>query len=224
MRARLGPVTTVLLLRLAIVTTVLLLAGAGASSFARPDATRSAQAAAARCGPSSARTLAAGASARVYASHGKVYGCSIHGHASYVLGSTNVCTVSARVGAVAVTAELAAYGLERCGVDTGSSLLIVRRLTDGHQIRSASATKASLPEAFQIVSAVALRSNGAVAWIGTIHSVVGGRTSVEVHMITSSGTRSMVDSGSSIEPTSLRLHGSRLTWRHGKATRSATLS
>ncbi len=160
----------------------------------------------------------------MYVSTGNVYGCSIHGHASYVLGSAGNCNAAPRVGPAIVVGELSAYGSERCGVDTGTTLVIVRRLADGKQLRSFAATSTGLPEAFQSLRSLVLKPDGAVAWIGLVSSVVGNRHAIEVHEADRNRPAVMLDSGAAIVPGSLRLRGSRLTWKHGAATRAATLS
>jgi hypothetical protein len=103
-----------------------------------------------------------------------------------------------------------------------STSVVVRRLTDGTQVKELRATRAVGAEAFQSVGSVVVRANGAVAWIGLEHSIVGGSTAIEVHASGAGGDQ-VLDSGSRIDPTSLRLHGSRLSWSDGGATRHATL-
>ena len=73
-------------------------------------------------------------------------------------------------------------------------------------------------------ASLALKSNGAVAWIGAVSSVIGGRSAVEVHKADSNRPAVLLDTGAGIVPNSLGLHGSRLFWRHGAAARTATLS
>jgi hypothetical protein len=116
-----------------------------------------------------------------------------------------------------------AYGLESCGVDTGSSSVIVRRLSDGRQLRVLPATTNRLaPESYQLVGSIVVKTDGAVAWIAAARSIVRQSADEEVHRADRRGQREL-DSGTSINSGSMRLHGSTLTWRHGAATRSATL-
>jgi hypothetical protein len=61
-----------------------------------------------------------------------------------------------------------------------------------------------------------------VAWIGSEHSIVGHRSAIEVHADGSGGDR-VLDSGPNIDPASLRLHGSQLSWVDGGATRHAAM-
>ena len=179
--------------------------------------------AAASCGPSAARTLASTTTARVYARAGNVYGCSVRGQPSYLLGSSTNCNAAARVGLVILTGDISAYGLQR-GVDTGTATVVVRRLIDGRQLRSFAATTAVFPEEFQSIRSLALKSDDAVAWIGFVSSVVGRGSATEVHKADANHRPVRLDSGVAIAPGSLHLRGSTLTWKHGTATRSATLN
>ncbi len=175
------------------------------------------------CGPASAKTLAGNGHARVYALGQAVYGCSVARGRSFRLGHVARSISESRVGPVAVAGDLAAYCLTRFGIDTVRATVVVRRLTDGTELKELGATRAVGAEAFESVGSVVVMANGAVAWIGTEHSIVGGRrSSIEVHAAGAGGDR-VLDSGARIDPTSLRLHGAELSWTDGGATRHATL-
>jgi hypothetical protein len=107
-------------------------------------------------------------------------------------------------------------------VDTVSASVVVRRLTDGTEVKQLRATRAVGPEGFQSIGSVAVLANGAVAWIGSEHSIVGHRRAIEVHAAGTGGDH-VLDSGPNIDPASLRLHGSQLSWVDGGATRHVTL-
>jgi len=176
----------------------------------------------ARCGPASARTLAGNGRVRVYALRQVVYGCSAAGGRSFRLGHVTRALAESRVGPVAVGGDLAAYGLQSFGVDTVQASVVVRRLTDGTQLKRLGATRAVGAEAFQSIGSVVVNASGAVAWIGSEHSIVGHRSAIEVHADDAGGDR-VLDSGPNIDPASLRLHGSQLSWADGGATRHAAL-
>jgi hypothetical protein len=144
----------------------------------------------------------------------------------FLLGTTSTCVRSALVGPAAVANVLIAYGVETCGVDTGTATVEIRDLAHGGRVsRSAAAiTRAAAPESYASVDSIALGRSGAVAWIATSSSIVRHDVDREVHAIGGSGGRDrLLDSGAGIAARSLRLHGSRLTWRHGTRTRSAGL-
>ncbi len=160
----------------------------------------------------------------MYSLRQTVYGCSARTGRHFRLGNAAVCIGSPRVGPVTVTGELAAYGSEACGIDTGSGRVIVKRLSDGRQLSSDPATSLPLgPESYQTVTSIVLRAGGEVAWIAVGSSIARHRKDIEVHKHDRTGKR-LLDSGTSIQPGSLRLHGSRLTWRHGSGTSDATFS
>lgn len=202
--------------RLVTLASGVLLAACGTS------AARSSSAANPPCGPKAADTLASSHLARVYALHGAVFGCSAHGSTSYRLGRRDRCILATRIAPVTVAGELVAYGAERCGVDTGSTLVVVRRLTDGKQLLSAPATSPPGVESYQSVDSLVLKRDGAVAWIAVGRSIVGTRRVVEVRKSDKRG-QAVLDSSGALAPYSLRLRGSTLRWRDGKQTRSATL-
>ncbi len=72
-----------------------------------------------------------------------------------------------------MTGIFAGYGAERCGVDTASAEVIVRRLTDGRVLTRVPATTTSVgAEFFQSVTALALKGDAAVAWIAVNRSTI----------------------------------------------------
>jgi hypothetical protein len=62
-----------------------------------------------------------------------------------------------------------------------------------------------------------------VAWIASERSIIGRGSRIEVDRV-QHGKRTMLDSGSGIVASSLRLRGSTLSWQQGSTTRTATLS
>jgi hypothetical protein len=152
-----------------------------------------------------------------------VYACSSTTGRSYRLGSAGNCLVAARVAPVALAGSIVAYGLKRCETDFGTAEVVVRRLTDGRQLRVLPAlTRLAAPEAYASVTALVVRADGAVAWIGVRSSLVGRRSEVEVHTADASGT-AVRGAGTEIGRLSLALKGSRISWSDGGAERSAPL-
>ena len=202
-----------------------LLATATALAACATSASGSSSASGAVCGPTSAKTLAASPQARVYASGDSAYGCAAGDHGQIRLGSRRSCIGSPRVGPVTVVGALTAYGLETCGVDTGSTVVNVRRLTDGKQLRRASAAGPLGPlgpESYEAVESLALAKSGSVAWIVSTNSLATHQRSVEVRRADPRGN-ALLDSGAAIAIHSLRLTGSTLHWRDGGQMRTASL-
>lgn len=190
--------------------TAVLLAALGAGSAA----------AAVRCAPAGAQIRLTDRHAQVYALHKAIYACDQRTRRTTKLGQTTICVASARVDHLALAGDVVAYGLDRCGVDTGSTTVIVRRLSDGKRLHSFAALTGAGPESYQSVTSLVVKPDGSVAWIATVHSIVatseGGGP--EVH-----ANGKLLEAGE-IELHSLRLRGSTLTWRDGGGKkRSATL-
>jgi hypothetical protein len=159
----------------------------------------------------------------VYLAGETVYGCSLPARRSFRLG-TRVIFSHSHLDHVAVAGRMVAYGLTAFGVDTGRTNVLVRRLSDGRLLASFSATDLGFVESFSTVGSIVVKSDGAVAWIGHTSSIVGRGRGTEVFEATvSASSPTRLDSGNAIDPASLRLDGSTLTWRHGGAARHATL-
>jgi hypothetical protein len=176
------------------------------------------------CGRRQGHTLVQSDTARAYTLDGDVFACAIPAGVAYRLGSASVCVGSSRAGPVAIAGRLVAYGLERCGVDTGSTIVVVRRLTNGKRLHSDPATTRPVgPESYQTVDSLVVKRDGSDAWIAVANSLGTHGTGTEVHAHDTNGF-ALLDSGDGVNPSSLRLDGSQLTWRHGARKRSATLS
>ena len=94
-------------------------------------------------------------------------------------------------------------------------------LRNGKLVRSASSTDSGLPGNTDRLTDLVLKSNGSLAWIVDIGSSVGSNR--QVIAVDSSGRR-LLDSGGDIDPESLTLRGSTLTWTKSGVSRSASLN
>jgi hypothetical protein len=175
------------------------------------------------CGPAAALTLASSSRARVYASHGSAFGCAAGAGSPLRLGKTTNCISSDLVGPVVVAGDIAAYASERCGVDTGSTQVLVRNLRTGKRLSASPAVTVPGPESFPSVDSLVARSDGAAAWIAEAKSLGNHQRNVELRRIDARG-ESLLDSGAAIGLRSLRLRGARLTWLHSGQPRTSTLS
>jgi hypothetical protein len=161
--------------------------------------------------------------AGVYSLHGSVYGCSVRTGRQTRLGSAANCIRSQYVARAVVAGSLTAYSDEQCGVDTGSTSVIVRGLRTGRRLSDTPATTLpGRPESFSSLGSLVLRESGAVAWIVVTNSIAAHSAVSEVDRV-EGGRQTRLDSGAGIVAGSLRLRGSTLSWRHGSATRTATL-
>lgn len=106
------------------------------------------------CGPLTARTLASSSHARVYALGAGAFGCAAGGRKSFRLGGTSTCIGADRVGPIVVAGEIAAFASERCGVDTGSTQVLVRNLRDGKHLSASEAAASPGPESLTSVDSL----------------------------------------------------------------------
>ena len=159
------------------------------------------------CGPTDAHTLASSHVARVYVVRDVAYGCS--GRHTTRLGG-GMRDFREHVGPAALAGSVAAYGLTRSGIDTISAVVIVRRLSDGKQLRELSATTLPLgAEFFQSVKSIVVRTDSAVAWVGDGSSIgMRNHRVLEVLKADSRG-EARLDSGAAIKPDTLRLNGAK---------------
>jgi hypothetical protein len=127
------------------------------------------------------------------------------------------------VGPAAIAGEVAAYGASECGIDTGRGTLIVRRMDTGKTLHMQPAVTGRVGvEGHTFVDSVVVKPDGSAAWIGAARAIGPPHAATEVHDVSATGSR-LLDSGGAIASRSLRLRGSRLSWRHGRVVRTATL-
>jgi hypothetical protein len=174
------------------------------------------------CAPLGAQTLASDRQAVVYSLHGSAYGCVKPDGTAYELGSATICIDATRVAPFGLASNLVAFGAETCGVDFSSSQVEVRSLVSGRTLRRAPATSKTLAEQEGGVQSVVVRRDRSVAWIAVEQSLGNHQHLLQVREDDKRGD-SLLDSSLAVVPSSLRLRGSRLTWRDGGKTRSATL-
>lgn len=174
------------------------------------------------CGPAGSHTIASTATARVYSLGKSVYACVRQSKTSYRLGATGICIGTQRAAPFALAKDQVAYGLTECGVDSSSTQIDVRNLTTGKLLTSDPDVNAALVEAYGVVTSLVVKADGAVAWIATESSLGNHARVTQVWRHDRRGLV-MLDSGSGVKPASLKLHRSRLRWRHGSQTRRSSL-
>jgi hypothetical protein len=176
-----------------------------------------------RCAPAGARLIKNDSLAQVYALHGAVSGCDRRTRRSTRLGNTMGCIAAARVDRTALADNIVAYGLDRCGVDAGFTTVFVRRLSDGKRLASYGAVSGpGLVESYQLIGSIVVKRDAAVAWIASERSIIGQGSRLEVDGA-QHGRRTVLDSGTGIVASSLRVRGSTVSWQHGSTTRTAPL-
>src|ERR1019366_4300653 len=129
---------------------------------------------------------------------GWVNGCAGHGR-GYRLGAAGTtCIAAHRVAPIRLAGGSVAYGLTSCGVDVGTTQVIVRRLSDGRQLVDDPANSLPLgPESYESLGSLVVRADGDVAWIAVGSSIGTHRRVIEVRAHTPAGDR-LLDSGAGV--------------------------
>lgn len=160
--------------------------------------------------------------AQVYGRGGTMFACARRGGARLRLGTTTTCIAHDLAQRVALRGAVVAVASETCGIDTGSTEIIVWRLGRRLPLARGPAAAALHPESYTTVTALLISHRGNAAWIGATHSLGGGGEQIEVRWLID-GRDSVLDSGPGIATRSLRLRGTELTWRDGGRDRGAQL-
>jgi hypothetical protein len=180
------------------------------------------------CGPAQGRTLATGRRARIYALPGslgqtRTYGCLFSTGRSWSLSPKSRFT-HLNPETVVLRAPWVAYSETTIAVDNAAAAIFVRNLRTGHLAQSHPAvTEVSGPENHSSVTQIALTGYGAVAWIGEESSISAGGLVLRQVEIGDSAGFSVADQGAGIDPQSLELHGSTLSWTNSGTAHSALL-
>ncbi len=174
------------------------------------------------CEPFQAKTLASDRAAVVYSFHGSAYACLRPTGPSYKLGSVRLCIGTTYAGPFALAGDVVAYGAKTCGVDFSSTEAVARNLKTGRVLHREPATSHTLVEQEGGLQSIVVKPDGSLAWIATEQSLGNERRLLQVRKDDRGGDRQL-DSSLAVTPSSLKLHGSRLTWRDAGELRSATL-
>jgi hypothetical protein len=174
------------------------------------------------CSPAGGQTIAQDSEARVYSVGHNVYGCVLSTGATHKLGMNSFCNDGNAVDHVALAGTVTAYGIDACGIDTGTTTVFVRQLVTGEVLHRNAATSRVTVEGYGAIGSIVVKPDGSDAWIGLNHSIVRSDTVTEVHKDDHGGS-SLLDSGRRVHPGSLTLARSQLSWIDGGSTRHATL-
>ena len=181
-----------------------------------------------RCAPKHARIIVSNAQVQVYKGPDRnreglpaIYGCARSGHRSYVLGEMAMFSSAGGggidhetlAGTMVAYEEISGNPLPEGGSEK-SWLVLVRDLRTGRWIHRAFTGVARVPkdEGVGPLTALVLKSDGSVAWIANVGGLSGyAPAEYEVHALDKSGSR-LLASGKEIDPHSLALKGSALSW------------
>jgi hypothetical protein len=199
-------------------------AGSASGATSPPTAPPGHVTSAIACGPASARTIAADAVARVYDAQGAAVTCARGSTHHLRLGmDSGTCIRANRVTMVRLAGRVVGYASMSCGVDTGSTVVLVRRLAAGRRLVNRAATTQQGVEGHATVGSLVVRASGAVAWIATEQAFGPPKFLRQVARVDGERRFAVLDSGAGVQPASLRLAGATLTWRDSAGTRQAAL-
>jgi hypothetical protein len=120
-----------------------------------------------------------------------------------------------------VVAPLVAFAVANCPGASCYSTVTVRNLQDGRVVSDVPATMTGgAPGDGEHVTDIELKPNGSLAWL--VQLTGAARRTVEVVAVDVNGRR-LLESSPDIDPQSLALDGSTLSWSTGGVTHSATL-
>jgi hypothetical protein len=183
------------------------------------------------CSLQGATTIKANRYVRVFKktrrNYGRAYGCLRTARRAYVLGIIGECQNNDEIQKVEVAGRRAVLGIFECSLTDGWWRVDLVNLRNGHReftsnpITPGPATNEPVRE---LLHRIVVTASGGVAWTAT-RSVGGARTAVEVRR-NRRGTNNqsvVVDSGTGIDPDSLRKRGTRITWTKAGARRSAPI-
>jgi hypothetical protein len=120
-----------------------------------------------------------------------------------------------------VVAPFVAFAVANCPGASCYSTVVVRNLQDGRVVNDLAASMTGGPPGTsEHVTDLELKPNGSLAWLVQLSGP--SRRTIEVLAVDASGRR-LLETGPDVDPESLTLDGSTLSWLTGGVTHSATL-
>jgi hypothetical protein len=178
------------------------------------------------CVPSGAHIVAVHARAAVYSDGGRGrFACYGRGRPITLISDSNVNTSAGRL---TFKGRYLALELTFGGLDTSSAAVEAYDLRQRRRIENHIAVRSNPgPEFIERVTALRLRSDGAIAWIGTADSLAGSagpgeQSTHEVHGARH-GHDHVLATGTDIAPRSLKLRGRLVVWQQAGAAKTARL-
>jgi hypothetical protein len=181
------------------------------------------------CAPAGARILARDAAVRVYETvpkNGRAIAACLVGHSGRMtlLAAQPHPGLHRTLSRFELAGHIVAYVETQFGVDSGTSTLVVADVGTRHILRSLEAgsyADAGILDRRSVTRFV-ITTRGSIAWISeqTQHEQL---VEVAVHAAPSRGPVVLLDSGRDIDPSSLRLSGSTLSWSRAGSQRSARM-
>jgi hypothetical protein len=195
----------------------------------------------ANCRPLDSKTLASDRRGRIYSrplrgpnaeqdpEGARVVGCLFSPSHLMTLGTTRYVstqypakeTINPEVAAIA--APFAAYSTSFQGVDFNRVWAVVRNLRTDQVINVVPASPHVGVEPVSSITDLTVTASATVAWISQGRSLAGRRRNAEVAFSVPGQPTTILDEGDGIDPHSLELEGSTLTWIDEGTRRSASM-
>jgi hypothetical protein len=178
------------------------------------------------CSLKGARTLAANRLVRVYVAQDtmRVFACRRSAARAYLVGDRGECQNSAEIDTAVVAGTFAA-NVRTCSLTHADAGIGLVNLRNGHVVFATNAlTTAPLESETDAIRGMVVTPRGRVAWLALrrtgLHTLA-----IEVRRRAHGPDRhsALLDSGTGIDPRSLRRRGGRVVWTNAGATRSASM-
>jgi hypothetical protein len=159
--------------------------------------------------------------------YGKAYGCRRTARRAFELGIIGECQNNDEIRRVEVAGRRAVLGIFECSLTAGWWRVDLVNLRNGHREFTSNPTTI-VPQdesTSAVLHRIVVTADGAVAWTGERLGARGVRLGVEVRRRRRATTNQAVllDSGTDIDPDSLRRRGRTITWTKAGARRAAQL-
>ena len=182
------------------------------------------------CTLKGAKTIAANRHVRVFTARirrwREVFGCRRDADRAFAIGDANgECQNYDDIDGAVVSGNFVALNVHTCSLDSSQSAVKLLNLRDG-RVRFASLPLAtnSPPTAYDAIRGMVLTATGRLAWIG-VRVERGAVVAAQVRRRLPRSQRgsAVLDSGTGIDPRSLRRRGSEIRWRNAGVARSAAI-
>ncbi len=204
----------------------LLLAPAAQADFVPEPGKRASSVRAPHCTMNGAKTIAANRHVRVFRARGEVFGCRRSANRAYGIGHGGAeCQNSDLIDSAVVAGNFVALNVRTCSLTNSSSSVHLVNLRDGRGRFASAPLSTPGPESgYDAIRGMAVTAAGRLAWIG-VRVARGAIVAAEVRRRRPdfSDQSVVLDSGTGIDPRSLRRAGSMLRWRHAGVARSAAM-
>lgn len=180
------------------------------------------------CSLAGAKTMKANRHVRVFRAQSIVYGCRRGANRAYRIGYFGECQNNDEVRIVELAGNRAALGIFECSLTSGWWRIDLVNLRDGR--REFTSGPLTMPQPAENVAdtihRIAVTADGALAWSASRRiAPQPAASSVEIRR-RRRGTNDravLLDSGTDVDPDSLRRRGDTITWTKAGVRRSAPL-